>query len=50
MGAKGFDFLAVFGLKVISLQTGSLCGKKEEEELGGNEPAYSLVKINTLAW
>ena len=29
-------FLAVFGLKVVSLQAGSLCDKKEGEE----EPAY----------
>ena len=30
------SFLGVFSLKVVSLQAGSLCGKKEGEE----EPAY----------
>ena len=28
VGARGFDFLAVFGLKVVSLEADSLCGKK----------------------
>ena len=39
------NFLSCFGLKVVSLQSDSLCGKKEEEELGEEEPAYTALNL-----